>query len=134
MLEILSHVNKRIRGHDSIALPLEALLDLALAPDSAPMVQNFGLVYAEMACDRATPQQRWQAVWPSPLSMLTSVLAAHGVHVCTRQVVVKPQHHWLAIAAGTLNSEANTQLATRCGCYVGHCSARHWARCQLVWS
>ena len=62
VLEILSHVNKRIKGHDSIALPLEALLDLSLAADSAPLVRNFGLVYAEMACDRATPQQRWQAV------------------------------------------------------------------------
>ena len=62
VLEILSHVNKRIKGHAAIGLPLDALLDLALAPDSKPLVQNFGLVYAEMACDRAPPGQRWAAV------------------------------------------------------------------------
>ena len=53
VLEILSHVNKRIKGHAAIQLPLQDLLQTALDPQAAPLVRNFGLVYAEMACERA---------------------------------------------------------------------------------
>ena len=62
MLEILSHVNKRIKGHEAIQLPLQDLLKLALDPQSAPLVRNFGLVYAEMACDRAPLQSSLHSV------------------------------------------------------------------------
>lgn len=62
VLEILSHVNKRVRGHEQIKLPLEALLDLYLSSTSAPLVKNFAIVYVEMAMDRSSPQQQLAAV------------------------------------------------------------------------
>ena len=40
VLDILSHVNKRVRGHEQIKLPLQALLDLFLADTSPPLVSS----------------------------------------------------------------------------------------------
>ena len=62
VLDILSHVNKRVRGHEQIKLPLDALLDLYLADTSAPLVKNFAIVYVEMAVDRCSPEQQLAAV------------------------------------------------------------------------
>lgn len=62
VLEILSHVNKRVRGHEHIKLPLDALLDLYLLDTSAPLVKNFAIVYVEMAMDRCSPEQQLKAV------------------------------------------------------------------------
>ena len=58
MLELLSHVNKRVKGHNEILLPLEALLALYNAPASGPLVRNFALVYVEMAFERASAEER----------------------------------------------------------------------------
>ncbi len=62
VLEMLSHVNKRVRGHDQIKLPLDALLDLYLTDASAPLVKNFAIVYIEMAMERSTEDQQAAAV------------------------------------------------------------------------
>ena len=62
VLEMLSHVNKRVRGHDQIKLPLDALLDLYLSEASVPLVKNFAVVYVEMAMDRSTQEQQAAAV------------------------------------------------------------------------
>ncbi len=59
---MLSHVNKRVRGHDQIKLPLNALLDLYLTDASAPLVKNFAIVYIEMAMERSTEDQQAAAV------------------------------------------------------------------------
>lgn len=66
VLEILSHVNKRVRGHDQIKLPLDALLDLYLSDSSAPLVKNFAVVYVEMAMDRSLQDQQTTAVYFLP--------------------------------------------------------------------
>ena len=63
MLELLSHVNKRVRGHDEVHLPLQQLLELYRATPS-PMVRNFALVYVEMAFSRASEADRGAAVAP----------------------------------------------------------------------
>lgn len=62
MLEILSHVNKRVRGHASIKMPLDPLLALYAEPSSAPLVRNFALVYLEMAYERATEEAKLAVV------------------------------------------------------------------------
>ena len=62
VLEILSHVNKRVRGHASIKMPLGALLALYAEPSSAPLVRNFALVYLEMAYERASEEARLAVV------------------------------------------------------------------------
>ncbi|KAK9810293.1 hypothetical protein WJX72_008148 [[Myrmecia] bisecta] len=58
VLEMLMHVNKRVRDHHEVKLPLEALVALYMAPASAALVRNFALVYVEMAFERSTPEQR----------------------------------------------------------------------------
>ena len=88
VLEILSHVNKRIKGHEAIQLPLQELLQLALDPQSAPLVRNFGLVYAEMACDRAPLQSSLQSVRRCPVLLIFHTYAViswrHKHNCCWR--------------------------------------------------
>ena len=62
VLELLSHVNKRVQGQKDIKLPLGPLLDLFKDPGSAAMTQNFALVYVEMAFTRASPLERFELV------------------------------------------------------------------------
>jgi len=89
ILEILSHVNKRVKAAKALHLPLWPLLALAIgtpatAPDllaptagaaasdggtgaaagpaANPMVRNFALVYSEMAFERASSEEQAAAV------------------------------------------------------------------------
>ncbi|KAJ0102383.1 hypothetical protein Patl1_05581 [Pistacia atlantica] len=52
-LEILSHVNKRVKHQPEIRLPLAELWKMYTEPNAAPMVKNFCIVYIEMAFERA---------------------------------------------------------------------------------
>ncbi len=62
VLELLSHVNKRVKGHNDIKLPLLSLLELYKQNAGQPLVCNFSLVYMEMACERASAEERFEAV------------------------------------------------------------------------
>jgi len=62
VLDILSHVNKRLQPLPQAQLPLEALLQLYAKPDAAPMVRNFAIVYVETAASRAAPEARFAQV------------------------------------------------------------------------
>ena len=70
VLEMLSHVNKRLQGQDNIKLPLKALLDLFLKPDAPPLTRNFALVYVETAFKRASPEERSGVVSAPPNCIL----------------------------------------------------------------
>ncbi|CAL5190433.1 unnamed protein product [Lathyrus oleraceus] len=52
VLEILSHVNKRVKLQSDIGLPLTELWKLYSEPGAAPMIRNFCIVYIEMAFQR----------------------------------------------------------------------------------
>jgi proteasome component ECM29 len=54
VMEILTHINKRVKDQVSIKLPLIDLLKLYQSPDAVPMVRNFAIVYIEMAFERST--------------------------------------------------------------------------------
>uniref|UniRef100_A0A383W1Y8 Proteasome component Ecm29 N-terminal domain-containing protein n=1 Tax=Tetradesmus obliquus TaxID=3088 RepID=A0A383W1Y8_TETOB len=60
VLELLSHINKRVRALPGCSLPLLPLLQLAVG--ASPMVASFGLVYVEMGQPRASPEEQLQAV------------------------------------------------------------------------
>ncbi|KAJ0797429.1 putative proteasome component Ecm29 [Helianthus annuus] len=51
VMEILSHVNKRVKHQQQIGLPLEELWHLYIENNAALMVINFCIVYVEMAFD-----------------------------------------------------------------------------------
>ncbi|XP_074321211.1 uncharacterized protein LOC141657772 [Silene latifolia] len=53
VLEILSHVNKRVKHELEIGLPLLDLWSMYTEATAAPMVRNFCIIYIEMAFDRS---------------------------------------------------------------------------------
>ncbi|GAB2277082.1 hypothetical protein Dimus_011791 [Dionaea muscipula] len=53
VLEILSHVNKRVKHEPKIGLPLLDLWSMYIDVHSVPMVRNFCIVYIEMAFERS---------------------------------------------------------------------------------
>lgn len=63
VLEMLQHVNLRVRDHRQIKLPLEELLTLYLASGSL-LVRNFALMYVEMAFERSSPEAKAALVRP----------------------------------------------------------------------
>jgi proteasome component ECM29 len=69
VLELLSHVNKRVKSQPALKLPISELLALFTAdvPPGEPAassatVRNFALVYTEIAAERAAPADRLAAV------------------------------------------------------------------------
>ncbi|GAB4815511.1 hypothetical protein N2152v2_002557 [Parachlorella kessleri] len=76
VLEILAHVNKRVKALPSLQLPLHELVALYGSPQAGPMARNFALVYIENAAGRATAQARF-AELDGILKGLASRPAAH---------------------------------------------------------
>ncbi|XVF04907.1 hypothetical protein REPUB_Repub05bG0125300 [Reevesia pubescens] len=58
VLEILSHVNKRVKHQLEIGLPLPELWKMYMEANAAPMVKNFCIVYIEMAFERAPLKEK----------------------------------------------------------------------------
>lgn len=52
VLEILSHVNKRVKHQPEIGLPLTELWKIYTEANAAPMVKSFCILYIEMAIER----------------------------------------------------------------------------------
>jgi hypothetical protein len=52
VLEILSHVNKRVKYQHEIGLPLQELWKLYTEANATAIVKNFCIVYIEMAFER----------------------------------------------------------------------------------
>ena len=61
-MEMLTHVNKRVRDNQAIQLPLVRLMDLYCSSGNLPLVRNFALVYMEMAYQRAPEDIRLSVV------------------------------------------------------------------------
>jgi proteasome component ECM29 len=51
-MEILSHINKRVKHRPEISLPMLELWKIYTESTSATMVRNFCIVYIEMAFER----------------------------------------------------------------------------------
>ncbi|XP_065879858.1 uncharacterized protein [Euphorbia lathyris] len=58
VLEILSHVNKRVKHQSQIGLPLLELWKLYTEANATPMVKNFCIVYIEMAFERVDVKEK----------------------------------------------------------------------------
>ncbi|KAI4308224.1 hypothetical protein L6164_031321 [Bauhinia variegata] len=58
VLEILSHVNKRVKLHPHIGLPLSDLWKLYSESGATPIIRNFCIVYIEMAFQRGNVKEK----------------------------------------------------------------------------
>nr|KYP73231.1 Proteasome-associated protein ECM29 isogeny [Cajanus cajan] len=58
VLEILSHVNKRVKLQQHIGLPLSALWKLYSESGAVPIIRNFCIVYIEMAFQRVNAKEK----------------------------------------------------------------------------
>ncbi|KAM3287700.1 proteasome adapter and scaffold protein ECM29 isoform X1 [Capsicum chacoense] len=58
VLEILSHVNKRVKHQHDIGLPLSDLWQLYMESNDSSMVRNFCIMYVEMAVERARKEDK----------------------------------------------------------------------------
>ncbi|KAL5994755.1 hypothetical protein ACLOJK_024809 [Asimina triloba] len=58
VLEILTHVNKRVKHQTEIGLPLSKLWKMYVDANAAPMVKNFCIVYIEMAFERVSLEEK----------------------------------------------------------------------------
>ena len=77
VMEMLSHINKRVRSTPQLSLPLSDLLALYHSPaPSSPLMLSFALVYVEMAFHRVAVEQQ-SATVPSLLRGLASRPEAH---------------------------------------------------------
>ncbi|KAL3625794.1 hypothetical protein CASFOL_030323 [Castilleja foliolosa] len=76
VIEILSHVNKRVKHQQAIGLPLSDLWQLYEDSSSAPMVRNFCIVYIEMAIDRVNKEEK-QLIVPVFMANISKLPPQH---------------------------------------------------------
>ncbi|CEP12173.1 hypothetical protein [Parasitella parasitica] len=60
VMEILSHINKRVKSNDTIKLPFDALLSQFTDGSVSVFVKNFTLIYLEMAASRLSAEETAQ--------------------------------------------------------------------------
>lgn len=118
VMEMLSHINKRVKDQASIKLPLKELLALYQSPDLVSMVKNFALVYIEMAIDRA-PWDEQKDVLDALLSTLAKAPAQH------QEVILRLAAKGLDQSAGhnTGKGMAGTFMkdAANCEIFLAYC-------------
>ncbi|XP_052205851.1 uncharacterized protein LOC127810408 isoform X2 [Diospyros lotus] len=76
VLEILSHVNKRVKHQPGIGLPFSELWKLYMDDHSVSMVKNFCIVYIEMALERIRAEEK-ETVAPILLSNISKLPSQH---------------------------------------------------------
>ncbi|KAK9053492.1 hypothetical protein SSX86_030126 [Deinandra increscens subsp. villosa] len=79
VMEILSHVNKRVKHQQQIGLPLEELWQLYMeddAPAASSMVRNFCIMYVEMAFDRVSKEKK-EDVAPTMIANISKLPPQH---------------------------------------------------------
>ncbi|XP_014250831.1 proteasome-associated protein ECM29 homolog [Cimex lectularius] len=58
VVEVLSHVSKRVRGTKSIVLPVETLLNIYADPNASSFQTNFTIIYIKMGFQRLKHDER----------------------------------------------------------------------------
>ena len=80
VMELLVHINKRIKNNNNIQLPVESLLLQYQDPAATSFVINFTIIYLRMGFPRLSMERQAELV-PSVLAGLESKPSCH--QVCT---------------------------------------------------
>ena len=76
VMELLVHINKRIKNNTKIQLPVESLLLQYQDPSATSFVLNFTIIYLKMGFPRLTVERQAELV-PSVLAGLDSKPSSH---------------------------------------------------------
>ncbi|XP_071525915.1 proteasome adapter and scaffold protein ECM29 [Panulirus ornatus] len=76
VMELLIHVNRRVKDHESIQLPVEALLAQYQDPSATAFVTNFSIIYIKMGYPRLDLNKQVELL-PSMLNSLEGKPAQH---------------------------------------------------------
>ncbi|XP_021604828.1 proteasome adapter and scaffold protein ECM29 isoform X2 [Manihot esculenta] len=109
VLEILSHVNKRVKHQSEIGLPLLELWKLYTEANATPMVKNFCIVYIEMAFERADVKDK-ENMAPMLLSNICKLPHQHQEIILRIATKVIGECH-----AGQIDEEAVKQYRLAIG-------------------
>ncbi|OEL19793.1 Proteasome-associated protein ECM29-like protein [Dichanthelium oligosanthes] len=76
VMEILSHINKRVKHRPEISLPMMDLWNIYTESASSTIVRNFCIVYIEMAFERLPTEEKGK-IAPDFLTNISNVPAQH---------------------------------------------------------
>uniref|UniRef100_A0A146MF04 Proteasome-associated protein ECM29 n=1 Tax=Lygus hesperus TaxID=30085 RepID=A0A146MF04_LYGHE len=62
VIELLSHISKRVRATRGVQLPVEQLLQLYSDPKASAFVVNFSIIYIKMGFPRLAQQKKWELI------------------------------------------------------------------------
>ena len=82
VMELLVHVNKRVKNNDNIQLPMEALLEQYSNPSSTSFIINFSIIYIKIGFPRLPLERKIENI-PSLLNCLEGKPASHQDSIIT---------------------------------------------------
>ncbi|KAE9462121.1 hypothetical protein C3L33_05969, partial [Rhododendron williamsianum] len=109
VIEILSHVNKRVKHQPDIGLPLSELWKLYMETQSTPMVKNFCIVYIEMAFERSNLEEK-ETMAPILVANISKLPSQHQEIILRITVKVFGDCH-----STRISDEAAAKYRVMCG-------------------
>ena len=82
VMELLVHVNKRVKNNENVQLPMEALLEQYRDPSANSFVMNFTIIYLKMGFPRLPLDVKVQLI-PNMLRSLDAKPASHQDSIIT---------------------------------------------------
>ncbi|MCL7022732.1 hypothetical protein MKW94_004116 [Papaver nudicaule] len=76
VMEILTHVNKRVKNQLQISLPVSELWKMYIEANASPMVKNFCIVYIEMAFARLSLEEK-ETMAPELVAKISKLPSQH---------------------------------------------------------